>query len=1085
MKALEKVKTLFNSFQSWNPILMGLLQNDTIFINRLSGSLRTYLSIYLLENNYSPILICPDYITAKHVKAELDLLGFLNISILYTTEIEDVYSVNTEELLTSLLKGNKLLITTLNSLSKKVISKNEFEKKHYVINKETHLDYSDLIELLESIGYTKKTFVEEKGDYAIRGAIIDIFSFSQSNPARIEFDGEKISSIRLFDIDSQRSFSLVDEYNIFSNQLMDSNADDQFIFDYMISPVLLIREKDWIKISEEDNINIKTIVEREFNNKVTYQISNRSLPPINKNIEVLEIESKKHLENGYTIIFVADAESHLTRLKELLLDYSEFFQESIDEGKIKFDVIPVLEGFILEDDKKVIIPEHQIFLRPFFIRPQQKRKIKSFAKDFLNNIKKGDYVVHEDYGIGRFAGLERLKIENIEHEVIKILFAENDVLYLNINFLDKIKKYSSQEGTIPKLSKLGSGEWKSIKKKIKEKIEEAVKDLIKLYAERKKSKGYAFSKDTIWQKELEASFYYEDTPDQLKVTEEIKRDMESDFPMDRLVCGDVGFGKTEVAIRAAFKAVMDGKQVAVLVPTTILAEQHYNTFKDRLSNFPINVAMLSRFVSKANQKEILQKLKSGEIDIIIGTHRLLSQDISFKDLGLLIIDEEHRFGVMAKEKIRKIKVNVDTLYLTATPIPRTLNLALSGLRDISLIQTPPPNRLPIITEILRFDIKRIREAILFELSRKGQVFFVHDRIKSIMRIKEYLERNIPEAKFCVAHGQMSPNRLEEVLHNFLARKFDVLISTKIIESGIDIPNANTIIINRADRFGLAELYQLRGRVGRTNKQAYAYLLVPSLKSLSRNAIQRIQALEEFSELGSGFSLSMRDLEIRGAGNLLGTQQSGFIRSVGYDMYVKLIEETVDELKANEYGGKLANWIDTQKLSVYTSLDVYFDYSIPQNYIDDQEIRLSYYTRIFSIKSLIELESIISEMRDQFGVFPESVANLFEIAKIRFLASKSYFTKVEIKKDLIALTFPKSDLKEYYDKYFNGIINYILANYSQNIQLKEVKDQLKIFLHVNKTGLFKKFEYLEKFLQEIVLQIEKINANISSAEISYN
>lgn len=1053
----------------FEPIIQRLEGESTFSILKLPLSLKTYLTIELFKKDFTPFLICENYIQARQIKSELELLGLVEQSILFTFEQEDIHSLSTEEFLTQIQKDKFIIVTTPKTLDIKVQSKDVFERNQILISKDTKLSYNELIQLLEELNYSRQKFVESKGEFAVRGSIIDIFSYSHTTPVRIEFDGDEISSLRLFDPESQRSFQIINEYPIYSTNLSEFVEKDSSLFDYASNPILITREIFLLDRADELR-TYKLIVEKEFHSKELIDFRIRSIPSIHKNLEILEYELKKLVKENYRIVITSDQESQLQRVKDLLLEYSEFFLERIDDGTIKFELIPVLDGFILEENKVAIFPEHQIFERPFFISSRSVKKPKTSSTQFLKTIQIGDYVVHSDYGIGKFLGLEQIKFDDTTHEAIKIAFADNDIVYVNINYLHKVKKYSSKEGAVPKLSKPGTAEWKNTKEKIKEKIKDAVQELIRLYAERKASKGFKFSADTVWQKELEASFYYEDTPDQIKVTEEIKRDMESDFPMDRLICGDVGFGKTEVAIRAAFKAVMDSKQVAVLVPTTILAEQHYNTFKDRLEKYPVEIAILSRFIKKSEQTKIVEKLKKGEIDIIIGTHRLLSSDIQFKDLGLLIIDEEHRFGVLAKEKIRKIKSNVDTLYLTATPIPRTLNMALSGLRDISLITTPPPNRLPIITEVMRFDINRIREIIRFEISRGGQVFFVHDRVKSIQKIADYLQSHIPDAKFIVAHGQMKPSKLEEVLHQFLSRKYDVLVSTKIIESGIDIPNANTIIINRADRFGLAELYQLRGRVGRTNKQAYAYLVVPSLKTITKDAIQRIQALEEFSELGSGFSLSMRDLEIRGSGNLLGTEQSGFINAVGFDMYMKILEEAVSEIKQQEYPDIIK--LTLEKENIETTLEVFFNYTIPDDYIYDQEIRLNYYSRIFSSNNSLQLDEIAYEMRDQFGEFPDSVINLFEIAKIRLLAQSAFFEKVIIQKHRIALSFPRKEKTQYYDLYFNEIINFIVKYYGDKSQLKEIKDNLLIEFKIEVISAFQSMQFLRKFLNEIILIIER-------------
>ncbi len=1070
MNQLQRIKNLLNNFHFFDPVFEKLEVGNSVLINKLKGSLKTYLSIFLLEKGYTPCLFFEDIISAKSFLSELSLLGLDVESVYFNNLLEDIHSFNLEEFLSHVQLKPHIVLTTYNSINLKTLSPSTFSKNRFIVTLQSNIKYDDLINLLNELKYERQKFVGAKGEYAIRGFIIDVFSNSEINPARFEFDGDNLVSIRLFDIGSQRSFEAVEKYSIYAPTIAKEEA---LIFDHMINPVLMLQEKDIIDKRLDIAENYKKVIECEFQPSKLIIIPNNSIPSINKNLEILEYHIKKFISEEYNVYIVADQESHATRINDLLLNYSEFFQEKIDDGKIKILTLPIRAGFVLPQEKIAIFCEHQIFDRPFYFFSKPKRKIKSPIAPLLKSIQKGDYVVHSDFGIGKFIGLEQIKFDNNIQEVVKIAYQENDFVYVNINYLSKVKKFSSKDGVEPKLSKLGSLEWKNTKNRIKEKLKDAVDELVRLYVERKSSKGYKFSPDTVWQKELEASFYYEDTPDQIKVTEEIKKDMESDFPMERLVCGDVGFGKTEVAVRAAFKCVIDSKQVAILVPTTILAEQHYNTFKDRLSKFPIEIAMLSRFVKKSEQKTILERLSKGAIDILIGTHRILSEDVKFKDLGLLIIDEEHRFGVLSKEKIRKIKKNVDTLYLTATPIPRTLNMALSGLKDISLIATPPPNRLPIITEVMRFNIQEIRQKILFEIGRGGQAFFIHDRVNSIERVTEFLQRSIPEARFGIAHGQMPSTKLERVIHEFLSKKYDVLVTTKIVESGLDMPNVNTILINRADRFGLAELYQLRGRVGRTNRQAYAYLLVPTLKSLTSTAIQRIQALEEFSELGSGFSLSLRDLEIRGAGNILGTEQSGFINSVGFDVYMKILEEAVNELKQEKYPDVLTTIKSEAEIQKDVIIDVYFNYILPNDYIDDQEVRLFYYQRLFNAKDVKEIDIIASEIRDQFGEFPLSVVHLIELAKIRLLASKAEFTRVEIQKTKALLTFPNSNHQVYYENYFNEVISYVMENYKSISSIKEFQNLLKLELELNKTSPLEQIDFIKKFLNEIHLLLKKL------------
>ncbi|MGH2574307.1 MAG: transcription-repair coupling factor, partial [Ignavibacteria bacterium] len=646
-------------------------------------------------------------------------------------------------------------------------------------------------------------------------------------------------------------------------------------------------------------------------------------------------------------------------------------------------------------------------------------------------------MVHHNYGIGKYAGLKKINVGGVEQEAVKLLYQDNDVLFVNLNSLHYIKKYSAQEGHKPKLSKLGGNEWERIKQRTKKKIQDIAKDLIMLYSKRKSIKGYKFSADTVWQKELEASFIYEDTPDQITATEDIKKDMESKNPMDRLICGDVGFGKTEVAVRASFKCVLDNKQAAVLVPTTVLAEQHYNTFKDRLSNWAVEVEHLSRFKNKKQQKDILEKLKYGKINIIIGTHRLLSKDVSFKDLGLLIIDEEQRFGVKAKEKIKMMKEIVDVLTLTATPIPRTLNFSLLGARDLSIINTPPKNRQPIHTEIINFDKKIISSAVIRELQRDGQVYFVNDKISMLEELAAIIEELVPYAKVAIAHGQMNAHQLENAMMKFLEKKYDVLLCTKIIESGLDIPSVNTIFINRADNFGLAELYQLRGRVGRSNIKSYAYLITPPHSSLTKQAIRRLHALEEFTELGSGMNLALRDLEIRGAGNLLGKEQSGFISELGFDTYLQILDEAVKDLKLET--GLIKEAVGDEMVIIESDVSAF----IPEFYIEDENTRLDVYQRLSRITSFNDLESVKLELLDRFGKFPQEVDSLIKQVELKILSPGLGFEKISIHKDKAEFYFSLNDNELFTSGRFEKVMNYLSERNSSGVKLLQTKKSLML------------------------------------------
>ncbi|HEY7751244.1 MAG TPA: transcription-repair coupling factor, partial [Ignavibacteriaceae bacterium] len=931
-------------------------------------------------------------------------------------------------------------------------------------------------------------------------------------------------SIRMFDPDSQRSFEKIKNTTL-AKPLSQTEADSgSSIFDFLENPLFLVSLQDIaqslsskilneagtqenklisIEMDEEDDLqpiehNVKANENHElFERKNTswiievelgkysgrIELGFKPAPSINGNYEILFNTLKKYADEEYQIIITTENQVQTTRLEDLLTNYKPELTELIDRGKIKIETFGIKEGFILPEEKILLLSDYQIFNKPYrsqLLKKGRTSKSKSLNQRTISSIKKGDFVVHENFGIGKYAGLETINIGENKQETMKLIYNEGGIVYVNLNYLNLVKKYSANESDgklAPTLATLGSGEWERTKHRTKKKIKEAAKELIELYAKRKATKGFKFSPDSVWQKELEASFFYEDTPDQEKVTQEVKDDMEAENPMDRLVCGDVGFGKTEVSVRAAFKAVQDGKQVALLVPTTILAEQHFNTFKDRLSQFPVKVAALSRFQSKKEQSVILKELADGKLDVVIGTHRLLSKDVEFNNMGLLMIDEEHRFGVTAKEKLRAMKINVDTLTMTATPIPRTLNLSLLGARDLSIIATPPPNRQPIYTTVSTFEINKIREWIYNELRRNGQVYFVHDRVQTINKLAEYLNKHIPDIKIAIAHGQMRPSQLEDVIHGFLNRKSDVLLTTKIIESGIDIPNVNTIIINRADRFGLAELHQLRGRVGRSTRQAYAYLIVPSTKGISKKALRRLRAIEEFTEIGSGFNLSMRDLEIRGAGNLLGKEQSGFIDEIGFDLYLKLIDEAVEELKYGEFKEVFQN-LPHHEQRTEPTIDTYFEIGIPETYMPEQSDRLNFYTELYSIKNLEELEELKAEMIDRFGPVPSLVNRLLSMAELRYHSSFALFERIIIQSNNITIILPGGEKEDYYQFKFTGIMRFILENYKDKIRFEQKQNLMRLIIRND----FESPESLLKFLLEFSLKISDImksESNVST------
>ncbi|MEW6195762.1 MAG: transcription-repair coupling factor [Bacteroidota bacterium] len=1077
----------FNEFK--RKIERNEFSNNKMFISPFVGSSKQLFVSSIAEIEKQILILCPSIQIVNEVKVELSILGFDDIVI----STDDFTPETLQERLTDLSNREKfILISTYDLLVRNLPSKKEIDVNTTNIEIGGKLIYNELIEYLNAINYNSEKYVDSPGSFSVRGSIIDFWSYSEKLPVRLEYDGDFLESIRHFDPENQRS---LDKLNIttLAASIEHTNGNvSSTIFDYLNNPLIFANEYDLEKLfapeeikmdeqndeymnselleelydeqvkeeeidvaAEEKKLTVINAVPDFYNQNARWLVEDTlgqheerynfhfsEIPVINSNYELLFNLLKDYSNKNFLIVIAVENELQSNRLEELLSDYRSELGELIETGRIKIIVLPIKNGFIAKISNLVVLTDYQIFNKPYRTRLSSKFKSKkSRTKDFAS-IKKGDFVVHENYGIGQYTGLETIKIGQIEQESIKILYAEGGVVYVNLNYLSLVKKYSSKENVPPKLSVLGGNEWKSTKKKVKSQIKEAARELITIYAKRKSSTGFAFNPDTIWQRELEASFFYEDTPDQSKVTDEVKRDMESDNPMDRLVCADVGFGKTEIAVRASFKAISDSKQVAMLVPTTILAEQHYNTFKDRLTQFPVKVEALSRFQTKQQQKDILERLEKGEVDLVIGTHRILSKDVKFKDLGLLIIDEEHRFGVMAKEKLRAFRANVDTLTLTATPIPRTLNLSLLGARDLSIIATPPPNRQPIYTKVDKFDIFKVREWILNEVKRNGQIYFVHDRIQSIDKITSYIQKHIPEIKIAVAHGQMKPAQLEKVIYDFLNKKYHMLVSTKIIESGIDIPNVNTIIVNRADRFGLAELHQLRGRVGRSDRQAFAYFLVPSLNSLTKKSIRRLQAIEEYTDLGEGFNLSMRDLEIRGAGNLLGTEQSGFIDSVGFELYMKLLDEAVDELKQEEFKDvfrDLPKQIDRSE----PTIDTYFEIGISKDYMPDQADRLSFYTALFSMLRIDEVEELKEEMEDRFGKIPVIVERLILTATLRYHASFALFERIVIQKEKAIIILPRGDREDFYKNKFFLLLEIINKYYAKNVKFIQSKETLKL------------------------------------------
>jgi len=1105
---------------SFNSLVQQLVENThSKSINKispLSGSIKSLLALSLIKNLEQQVYLFSEKKLVDEFYVELCTLGLEE----YLISIPEITSDQLQEKLTRFLNTqNFILISTYELLNLKLPDPGRIEKNLITIRNNNDHTFNEIIDYLTLLEYQRVKFVEEPGQFSQRGLIIDFWSNSEKNPARLEFDGDFLESIRLFDSDSQRSTEIISAITIArgidrgGGTLSDIYTDD--IFDYLVNPVIFCSEYDLqnfsykeimlVNSSNEQNnlssinsitddyefpevvqeipeelltfktrehaslfskLNVCWFIEQELQDDMRLELSINDAPSIGGNYKLLVSTVFDFSSKDYTIFITTENDLQTARLKDLLVELHPELNSIIENGSLNIITLPISKGFILHNKKLLVLTDYQIFSKPYRTKSLSSKKYKKSKSQNFGSINQGDFVVHENFGIGKYAGLETIVIGEIKQESMKIIYAGGGVVYVNLNYLSLVKKFSTAENTSPSLSTLGTADWTNIKNKARKKIKEAARELIELYAKRKSTQGFSFGQDTIWQKELEASFFYEDTPDQVKVSLEVKEDMQAENPMDRLVCGDVGFGKTEIAVRAAFKAVQCGKQVAILVPTTILAEQHYNTFNDRLSQFPIRVAVLSRFQSKKEQSEIIKNLPQGKIDVVIGTHRLLSKDIAFKDLGLLVIDEEHRFGVKAKEKLRSLKVNVDTLTLTATPIPRTLNLSLLGARDLSIIATPPPNRQPISTYVSTFDIFKIKEWTYNELKRNGQVYFVHDRVQSINKLADYLIKYMPDLKIAVAHGQMKPSQLEDVIHGFLNRKYDALLSTKIIESGIDIPNVNTIIVNRADRFGLAELHQLRGRVGRSDRQAFAYFIVPSLNSINKKALRRLQAIEEFTDVGAGFNLSMRDLEIRGAGNLLGTEQSGFINEIGFDLFIKLINQAVEELKYQEFKD-LFKKLPKPKEKTEPTIDTYFEIGIPEEYMPSQSDRLNFYTALFSISSTEQLDDLIDEMKDRFGPLPILLLRLINSAKIKFLASQALFERVIIQRKNIFLVLPKGRNEDYYQYRFIHLMRFVMADYKDRISFNQQKENMRLIVQNNFESPENIFEFLFEFCNKII------------------
>lgn len=979
--------------------------------------------------------------------------------------------------------SGEIIVTYPEALTEKVINKRSLVEHTLSIKVGEKVDVDFVCEVLTEYDFERTDFVYEAGQFAIRGGIVDVFSFANELPFRIEMFDNEVESIRTFDPTSQLSVEQKKMVSIIPNiqtKLLQEKRESflEFISKSTVfwfkdvQLTLDVIQKSFEKAQQgfhelmkstsstqvvsgpedlfETQAFFYSMLEQfrlvEFGKQFLYKnardfiLHTKPQTSFNKDFSLLSESIIENQNKGFKTIICSEQPKQLERLQTIFEELNTNIQfESITLG--------LREGFISDYFQLALYTDHQIFERFYKYKTGQKySKSKALTLKELQNLQPGDYITHIDYGIGRFVGLHKIEINEKEQEVLRIIYKDGDMLNASIYSLHKISKYSGKEGAEPTLSKIGSAEWENKKRTVKSKVKDIAKDLIQLYAKRKASNGFSFSKDGFLQAELESSFLYEDTPDQAKATDDVKTDMEKAIPMDRLICGDVGFGKTEVAIRAAFKAVCDSKQVAVLVPTTILAMQHYRTFSERLRNLPCNVSYVNRFRTQKDITETLNDVKNGKIDILIGTHRLVSKDVVFKDLGLLIIDEEQKFGVKTKEKLKEFKINIDTLTLTATPIPRTLQFSLLGARDLSVIATPPPNRQPVTTQVHTFNEEILRDAIAFEIRRGGQVFVVHNRINDIDEIANIILKLVPDAHIGVAHGQMQGEKLEKVMTRFIDGEFDVLVSTNIIESGLDIPNANTIIINQAQNFGLSDLHQMRGRVGRSNRKAFCYLLAPQSMLLSSDARKRLSAMEEFNDLGDGFKVAMRDLDIRGAGDLLGGEQSGFINDLGFETYQKVLDEAVQELKESEFKNLFSS--DDEKLktaikSIRTdcALETDFQILIPETYISDISERIKMYTSLDKINNEEDLEKQIKEIIDRFGPIPNEVVDLIKTVKIRWLAENLGFERLVLKDNFMKGYLPESNNERYYKSdAFGKLITYLQAN-PRKTQLKETNKRL--------------------------------------------
>lgn len=1043
------------------------------FLNDLQG---------LFPNNKS-ILFYPASYKTPYKLEETD-----NANVVSRAEVLDQVSKST----------NNWIVTYPKALFEKIPSQNNLAKHTFKIEVDKTYSIDFINEMLYELEFERVDFVYQPGQFSIRGGIVDVFSFANDNPYRVEFFGDDVESIRTFDASTQLSINNHQFLNVIPNiqnesiqsqnvTFFDFIGEDKTIWVDSIDITLASLEKEYNKANEIFNtidspvkptipaklfahhtevletLNKSSVIEfgaqKYFNSDLKVQFNFKPQPSFNKNFDILGDDLLDWKTQEFETLIFSNQSKQIDRLEQIFKDVND---------KVSFTPfnIALEEGFISPENKFVCYTDHQIFERyhRFKLKDGFRQAKQALTLKELYDLQGGDYVTHIDHGVGKFSGLETIDVNGKPQEAIRLIYRDNDVLYVGIHSLHRISKFTGKDGAVPKVNKLGTQTWSNLKKKTKTKIKELAFDLIKLYAKRKSQPGFAFTPDSYLQNELEASFMFEDTPDQLKSTIAVKEDMESNTPMDRLICGDVGFGKTEIAIRAAFKAVTDSKQVAILVPTTILSLQHYRSFKERLKDFPCRVDYINRFKTSKQITETLKKLAAGEIDILIGTHAIVAQRVKFKDLGLMIIDEEQKFGVSVKDKLKTLRATVDTLTLTATPIPRTLQFSLMGARDLSIINTPPPNRQPVLTEVLTFDEERIRDAVAYEVSRGGQVYFVHNRLQNIQEISGMLQRLCPGIRVGIGHGQMDGKKLESIMMDFINHEYDVLLATTIIESGIDISNANTIIINNSQNFGLSDLHQLRGRVGRSNKKAFCYLLAPHESVMTSEARKRLEALVQFSDLGSGFNIAMKDLDIRGAGNMLGGEQSGFISDIGFEMYQKILNEAIDELKEGEFK-QLFEDRNTEQMTSFVRdciLETDLEVRIPDDYVNNVAERLSLYQELDSIKDVDQLTIFVKGLEDRFGPTPHQVDELIQSFKLRWLAQEIGIEKLVLKSGKMIGYFIANPQSKFYESpVFTKVIDYI-QKHSKDAKLSEKNDRLRI-IYSDISNLNQAFDHFENIL----------------------